>query len=123
MGGFDLKPSTAIVFSMAFGIVADDTLHILSALAERRGEAASPRARLERLYREVGPALVLSTVVVCVGFGVLMASRFEALFLIGLLTALAAILALVADLVALPHLFRASGVLRRAESPPVGSSP
>jgi predicted RND superfamily exporter protein len=118
VGGFDLKPSSALVFSMVFGIVADDTIHMLSALADEGWRTGSPGRRLTRLFDDVGPALVLSTVVVCGGFGVLMASRFEALFLIGLLTSLAALLALGADLVGLPHLFRAAGLVGSVESPP-----
>lgn len=106
LGGFDLKPSTAIVFSMAFGIVVDDTIHILAALAGRLGATPGSEPALDAALREAGPALVLSTLVVVLGFGVLTASRFEALFLIGLLTALGAILALLADLVGLPQLFR-----------------
>ena len=121
LGGFDLKPSTAIVFSMAFGIVADDTIHVLSHLAAR-GDGRSPR-RVQALMREVGPALILSTAVVCAGFGILVLSRFEALFLIGLFTAVAAVLALLADLVALPHLFRAAGVLPRPQPSPPPSVP
>ncbi|HSG47651.1 MAG TPA: MMPL family transporter [Longimicrobiales bacterium] len=115
VGGFDLKPSTAIVFSMAFGIIVDDTIHILAALAGPGGRTGDLREGLDRVFREAGPALVLSTVVVVVGFGVLMASRFEALFLMGLLTGLGALLALVADLLGLPHLFIAAGAARRTD--------
>jgi predicted RND superfamily exporter protein len=139
LGGFDLKPSSALTFSMVFGIVADDTIHMLSALASRRGRGEerdltqrgqedagdatlTPTRRLSALFDEVGPALVLSTIVVCGGFGLLMASRFEALFLVGFLTALAAVLALGADLIGVPHLFRAVGALGDADESTSGTS-
>ena len=54
----------------------------------------------------MGPALILVTVVVVAGFSALTASRFQALFLIGFLTASAAVLALVADLIVFPALLR-----------------
>ena len=106
LGGFDLKPSTAIVFSIAFGIVADDTIHFLGALASHRRRSLDLKTQLVEAVREVGPALILSTVVVCAGFSALAASRFEALLLIGILTAAAALFAVGADLIGFPALLR-----------------
>ena len=106
LGGFDLKPSNILVFAIAFGIVADDTIHFLGALALNLRSSNQIHAVLAQTIREVGPALVLVTVVVVAGFTALMASRFQALFLIGFLTASAAVLALLADLVGFPALLR-----------------
>ncbi len=106
LGGFDLKPSNILVFAIAFGIVADDTIHFLGALARNLRSSNQINAVLAQTIREVGPALVLVTVVVVAGFSTLMASRFQALFLIGFLTASAAVFALLADLVGFPALLR-----------------
>jgi len=106
LGGFDLKPSNILVFAIAFGIVADDTIHFLGALARNLRSSNQIHTVLAQTIREVGPALVLVTVVVVAGFTALMASRFQALFLIGFLTASAAVLALLADLVGFPALLR-----------------
>ena len=106
LGGFDLKPSTAIVFSIAFGIVADDTIHFLGALASYRRRSLDLKTQLVEAVREVGPALILSTVVVCAGFSALAASRFQALLLIGLLTSASALFAVGADLIGFPALLR-----------------
>ena len=106
LGGFDLKPSNILVFAIAFGIVADDTIHFLGALARNLRSSNQIHAILAQTIREVGPALILVTVVVVAGFTALMASRFQALFLIGFLTASAAVLALLADLVGFPALLR-----------------
>ena len=106
LGGFDLKPSTILVFAIAFGIVADDTIHFLGALERNLRSSDQVRVVLSRTIREVGPALILVTVVVVAGFSALTASRFQALFLIGFLTASAAVLALVADLIVFPALLR-----------------
>ncbi len=106
LGGFDLIPSTAIVFSIAFGIVADDTIHFLGALARYRKRSLDLKTQLVEAVREVGPALILSTLVVCAGFSALVASRFQALFLIGLLTATSALFAVGADLIGFPALLR-----------------
>ena len=106
LGGFDLKPSTVIVFAIAFGIVADDTIHFLGAVAGRLRTDSDVDSVLARAVREVGPALIITTVVVCAGFSVLTVSRFQALFLIGLLTAASALFAVVADLIGFPALLR-----------------
>jgi predicted RND superfamily exporter protein len=112
LGGFDLKPSTLIVFAIAFGIIADDTIHLLGALSRNLGRAPDVDAALARSVREVGVALIVTTVAVGAGFLVLAASRFQVLFLVGVLTATAAVLALVADLLAFPALLR---ILSRRE--------
>lgn len=106
LGGFDLKPSTIIVFAIGFGIVADDTIHFLGALAENLRSSLGVDSALASTVREVGPALVTVTVVVMAGFSVLMLSRFQVLFLIGFLTAVSALFALAADLIGFPALLR-----------------
>lgn len=106
LGGFDLKPSTAIVFAIAFGIVADDTIHFLGAVAGRLRTDKDVDSVLAHAMREVGPALVITTIVVCAGFSVLALSRFQALLLIGLLTGASAVFAVGADLIGFPALLR-----------------
>ena len=106
VGGFDLKPSTVIVFAIAFGIVADDTIHFLGAVARRLRATSDIDTVLLGAVREVGPALIITTAVVCGGFIVLTASRFQALFLIGFLTAASSLFAVGADLVGFPALLR-----------------
>ena len=106
IGGFDLKPSTVIVFAIAFGIVADDTIHFLGAVARRIRTASDVDSVLVHAVREVGPALIITTVVVCAGFSVLTVSRFQALFLVGLLTAASALFAVGADLIGFPAVLR-----------------
>jgi len=109
IGGFDLKPSTVIVFAIAFGIVADDTIHFLGSLARHLQGDSNLDSVLVRAVRDVGPALIITTVVVCSGFSVLMVSRFQALFLIGLLTAAAALFAVGADLIGFPAVLKLVG--------------
>ena len=106
LGGFDLKPSTAIVFAIAFGIVADDTIHFLGAVAGRLRTNQDVDSVLAHAMREVGPALIITTIVVCAGFSVLTVSRFQALLLIGLLTGASAVFAVGADLIGFPALLR-----------------
>jgi predicted RND superfamily exporter protein len=101
---FDLKPSTILVFSIAFGIAADDTIHFLGRfkMAIERGLLVS-HALVESL-RDAGPSILMTSLVVGSGFSLLIASQFEVLFLVGLMTSVSAAAAVCADLFAFPSI-------------------
>jgi hypothetical protein len=102
--GVPLKPSTILVFSIAFGIAVDDSIHLMSRYTQLMAGGRRSGRALRGALRETGPALVMSTVVVSAGFSLLLLSHFELLYLLGLLTALTAISALAADLLVFPAL-------------------
>jgi predicted RND superfamily exporter protein len=107
LAGVALKPSTILVFSIAFGIAVDDSIHLMGRFQHLlQGRGWTPQRALRGAIRDTGPALVLSTLVVSGGFLLLLASQFQVLFLVGLLTALTAFTALVADLFLLPALLQ-----------------
>jgi predicted RND superfamily exporter protein len=111
LGSFDLKPSTILVFSIAFGIAADDTIHMLSRFRQSIASGMRVRTALVDSVRDAGPAILMTTMVVGAGFSLLMASQFEVLFLVGLMTAVSAISAVTADLFALPSILAVRGRL------------
>ncbi len=73
------------------------------------GAGLSRAAAIERSVRETGPAILMTTTIVCAGFSVLMASRFEVLFLVGMMTVVSAISAVAADLFVFPALVTSMG--------------
>jgi predicted RND superfamily exporter protein len=109
LAGVPLKPSTILVFSIAFGIAVDDSIHMMGRFTQRMSRGSSHGRAVRGALRETGPALVMSTVVVTAGFSLLLISRFELLFLVGLLTATTAVTALVADLFLFPALLGLMG--------------
>lgn len=116
--GVALKPSSILVFSIAFGIAVDDSIHLMGRYTHLLRRGVPKRSAIRRALRDTGPALVMSTVVVSAGFALLLVSRFELLYLVGLLTAITAVAALSADLVLFPALLRAaSGPVRPRASP------
>ena len=119
MVGVPLKPSTILVFSIAFGIAVDDSIHMMGRFQHLLASGFGPRRAVRGALRDTGPALVMSTVVVTSGFSLLMISRFELLFLVGLLTATTAVTALLADLFLFPALLGTIGMRKRRGS--VGS--
>ncbi|UCE89311.1 MAG: MMPL family transporter [Pseudomonadota bacterium] len=97
--------AAATVTATSLGIVVDDTVHFLSKYLRARRERGLDRADAIRYaFRTVGTAIVVTTVVLTVGFGVLAGSTFLINSQLGLLTALAVVLAMVVDFLLLPAL-------------------
>ncbi|MBI4499963.1 MAG: MMPL family transporter [Gemmatimonadetes bacterium] len=119
IGGFDLKPSTILVFSIAYGMAVDNTIHLLSRFLEVARSAATPEAALEASLKAAGRAMVLTSVVVIAGFAVLLISHFQVLFLIGAMTVISAVAALAADLFLLPALLALAWRRRPALTAPL----
>ena len=95
--------SLSIVASMSLGIVVDDTVHFLSKyLRARREKGLDSPAAVRYAFVTVGRALVITSVVLVVGFLILSTSSFELNAGMGLLTAIVIAIALVADFLFLP---------------------
>jgi len=87
-----------VALTVSFGLGMSATVHFLNRLRleERPGER--PGADVERATMLVGPALILTSVVLSCGLVVTVLSDLPSLRLFGWLSALAMLLALVADL-------------------------
>ena len=102
--GIQLKVSTAIIFTISFGIAVDDTIHFMSKLKLELGRGKSFLYALKRTYLSTGRAIILTTLILCSGFLLLMFSDFLGTFYVGLLISCTLIFALLADLLVLPVL-------------------
>ncbi|MDX1348867.1 MAG: MMPL family transporter [Putridiphycobacter sp.] len=102
--GIDLKVSTAIIFTIAFGIAVDDTIHFMSKFKLELNKGKTTLYALKRTYLSTGRAIVLTSLIICAGFLLLLFSDFLGTFYIGLLISLTLIFAVFADLVLLPVL-------------------
>jgi predicted RND superfamily exporter protein len=95
----------AVVVAMTLGIIVDDTVHFLSKyLRARREHALDPYSATRYAFGTVGMALVLTSLVLVVGFGVLSFSGFKVNGDMGLLSAITIAFALLADFLLLPPL-------------------
>ncbi len=95
----------SVVTSMTLGIVVDDTVHFLSKyLRARRELGQSPENAVRYAFRTVGRALLVTSIVLVIGFFVLSLSSFELNSGMGLLTAAVIAFALIADFLFLPLL-------------------
>jgi uncharacterized protein len=112
VGGWDLKPSTLLVFATGFTIAVDDTIHMIGYIRHLLRSGVGLDEALQRGIRLSGRAIVVTTLVVGAGFVAMTVSQFELLALVGIMTAVAAVFAVVADLFIYPQLLRLC--LRRA---------
>src|SRR5690606_3726431 len=102
--GIEIKPATAVIFSIAFGIAVDDTIHMLARLRQEVQAGAPLREAIRRTILGTGKAVVLTSVILFGGFVVLATSAFQSTMYMGLLISATVVLALVADLLLLPAL-------------------
>lgn len=101
--GINLKPSTVIVFSIAFGIAVDNSIHFLSKYRqELRRTAHNVKESVIYAIRETGISMIYTSVVLFFGFGVFAASRFGGTQSLGILVAITLLFAVVANLLVLP---------------------
>lgn len=101
--------ASSIVAAIALGIIVDDTVHFLSKyLQQRRASEQSPAAAVRATFNQVGPALVITTLLLVGGFLILAGSGFAVNAEMGRLTALTILIALLADLLFLPALLLAT---------------
>ena len=102
--GIDLKISTSIIFSIAFGIAVDDTIHIISRLKLELKSGKSFLYGLKRTYLSTGKAVVVTSVILAAGFLTLIFSKFTSTFYVGLLVSLTLLIAIACELFILPVL-------------------
>jgi uncharacterized protein len=100
--GVDIKPSTAVIFTIAFGIAVDDSIHYLARLRIEATRVRNLGEAIALTTEKTGRAIVLTSVILMVGFGTLATSAFTSTMLMGTLTCLTIITALLADLLFLP---------------------
>jgi predicted RND superfamily exporter protein len=103
--GIPLKPSTLLVFSIAFGISVDDTIHYL---AKYRQELKSKNWDLKQCVilaiRESGLGMFYTSIILFCGFSVFTFSQFGGTQALGLLISLTLLIAMITNLVILPSL-------------------
>jgi len=102
--GITLSAATSIIFTLAFGIAVDDTIHFLSKFKLQLRKGYSVDEAIQTTYTETGKALCLTTVILFFSFMILATSSFQATYHIGLLVSITLFSALVADLYLLPIL-------------------
>jgi len=98
----NISMALAVVMTMPLGIIVDDTVHFLVKYQAAQKKGLSQVDSVLFAYQNVSRALIITTVVLAAGFGVLAFSDFAINSEMGTLTAIIIVLALIVDLLVLP---------------------
>ena len=107
MGYLDIpiKPSTILVFSIAFGIAVDDTIHFL---AKYRQDLHLYKGDIKKSVKlaleEVGNSMFYTSVVLFSGFAIFLFSGFMGIVALGGLVSFTLLMAMLSNLIVLPSL-------------------
>src|SRR5437773_6578401 len=84
-----LKPSTILVFSIAFGIASDGTLYFLTKYRqELKNNHQSISKTVSMAIRETGVSMIYTAIILFCGFGIFTASSFGGTAALGILISL-----------------------------------
>ncbi len=103
--GIAIKPSTILVFSIAFGISVDDTIHFLAKYRqELKYNNNNIKSSVVVAIRETGISMIYTSIVLFFGFSIFITSQFGGTIALGLLVSITLLIALLSNLVVLPSL-------------------
>ena len=103
--GVALKPSTVLIFSIAFGIAVDDSIHFLTKYRQEllRHNWDIPKTVVMALF-ETGPSMIYTSIILFFGFIIFGASSFGGTVALGLMTSGTLLVAMISNLLLLPAL-------------------
>ncbi|MDR0544025.1 MAG: MMPL family transporter [Odoribacteraceae bacterium] len=106
--GIPVKASTVLVFSIAFGISVDGTIHYLAKFRQelrptRRGRKEIPVAAVAAL-KETGPSMIYNAIILFFGFGIFALSDFGGTVALGVLVSITLLTTMFSNLLFLPSI-------------------
>jgi predicted RND superfamily exporter protein len=106
MGIFDipLNSATAIIAAVAIGIAVDDTIHFICQYQMQRTNGETVVGAIQDSIVEKGVPILVTSLIMTGGFGILLFGSFVPTIQFGLLSALIMLFAVISDLVVLPAL-------------------
>ncbi len=108
--GIAIKPSTLLVFSIAFGISVDNAIHFLAKYGQELQSTRKDIAKSVLIaMNEVGVSIIYTGIILFFGFGIFFASKFGGTQALGILIAITIFLAVFANLLLLPSLLLSRG--------------
>ncbi len=104
--GIPLKPSTAVIFSVALGIAVDTSIHYLARYLLARRNRTNVAVAVSNSLRETGAGMIYTSIILFVGFSIFDFSTYGGTKVLGQLTSLTLGVALLSNLFFLPALLR-----------------
>ena len=100
--GIPLKPSTILIFSIAFGISSDQTIYFLTKYRHEMKHNLSISQAVTITIRETGVSMIYSAVILFCGFFIFAASSFGGTASLGKLISITLLMAVASNLILLP---------------------
>jgi len=109
----DTPMAGATAFVMSLGIAVDDTIHFMTRFRHEYKQDGELDAALERTVMRVGKALLVTTIVLVVGFASVMTSDFLRNRVFSAMVCTTVLSALVCDMILLPAMIKTFGPGKR----------
>lgn len=100
-GSIPLDMATMTIAAVVFGLVVDDTIHLLDSYTTARASSSLVSA-MRTSARQTGRRMAITTSVLAGGFLVLCLAQIKSIVWLGLLSAIAIVVALAADVLVMP---------------------
>lgn len=104
--GIPLNAATSLIFTIGFVIAIDDTIHFLTRYRKELKVSNNIEMSLKNTLMYTGRAVVQTSLILFVGYGVMMFSDFSEIAYHAILVAATLLLALLSDIFLLPALLR-----------------
>lgn len=108
ISGINLDLATATVASIALGVAVDDTIHFLFHYQKERKAVRNYSEAIIETHDKIGRIIVISSVILCVGYAILLLASLKTAVYLGLLTLISVIGAIIGDLILLPQLLKSA---------------
>jgi predicted RND superfamily exporter protein len=105
MGFMDIrfKPSTILIFSIAFGIASDGTIYFLTKYRqELKHHKKTISEAISATIRDTGLSMVYTSVILFFGFAIFSASSFGGIAALGILISITLFVSMITNLLLLP---------------------
>lgn len=103
--GIPFKPSTILIFSIAFGIASDGTIYILTEYRAQLKKAHADRSQaISRTLSELGTSMIYTNIILFFGFAIFAASTFGGTEAMGILISITLLVSLITNLILMPSI-------------------
>lgn len=113
--GIPLDIATVTIAAISIGVVVDDTIHFIHRLKTEEKKNLDKQETVKRILQQVGSPIASTSLVLALGYSVLILAQVKSILYFGLLSSLVILMALVGDLFILPSLYLISNRKRSHE--------
>ncbi len=100
--GIHLKPSTILIFSIAFGLSSDGTIYFITKYRDELRQGGTPAEAVANTIRYTGVSMFYTAMILFAGFGIFIASAFAGTASLGVLVSITLLMGMASNLILLP---------------------